>query len=76
MLCKFSVFRKGFIKACKLKIVFGMGLGGGGNLHSIMCRGARKVFISLSPLFVYSQPHDAFQSREMHCIKSLQTGSF
>lgn len=67
MLCKFSVFHKGFIKACKLKIVFGMGLGGGGNLHSKICRGVRKVFITFSPLFVYSQLHNAMLSRVGRC---------
>lgn len=38
MLCKFSVLRMGFTKACKLKIVFGIGLGGGENLHNKICK--------------------------------------
>lgn len=44
-----------------------MGLGGGGNLHSKICRGARKVFITFSPLFVYSQLHNAMLSRVGRC---------
>lgn len=38
MLCKFSVLSKVFIKACKLKIVFGIGLGGREHLHDKICR--------------------------------------
>lgn len=49
MLCKFSVLHMGFIKACKLKIVFGIGVGGG-EICTIKYVDRRKGVYNLLPI--------------------------
>lgn len=66
MLCKFSMLRKGFIKACKLKIVFEIGLGEGSICTIKYAESMKGVYNLLPIVSVFSAAQCFFKAER--CI--------